>query len=163
MKQSLFNIQSEYLALASALEQGEVTPEIEQQLAITEAALQTKAVGYAHIIREGKANIAAMKDEIARIQGLLKAEQNKVDRLETAISNAMQMFGVPEVKTPLVRLSFRRSEAVVGEADAPLADEFVRVVPEQRKPDLTAIKAAIKEGREVEGYRIEERFNLQIK
>jgi len=163
MKQSLFNIQSEYLALASALEQGEVTPEIEQQLAITEQALQTKAVGYAHIIREAEANIAAMKEEIARIQGLLKAEQNKVDRLETAISNAMQMFGVHEVKTPLVRLSFRRSEAVVGDDDAPLPDEFVRVVPEKRSPDLTAIKAAIKEGREVEGYRIEERFNLQIK
>ncbi len=163
MKQSLFNIQQEYLELASALEHGEVTPELETQLAITETALQTKAVGYAHIIREGKANIAAMKDEIARIQGLLKSEQNKVDRLETAISNAMQMFGVHEVKTPLVKLSFRRSEAVVGDANAALPDEFVRVVPEQRKPDLPAIKSAIKEGREVDGYRIEERFNLQIK
>jgi len=70
---------------------------------------------------------------------------------------------VHEVKTPLVRLSFRRSEAVVGDDDAPLPDEFVRVVPEKRSPDLTAIKAAIKEGREVKGYRIEERYNLQIK
>jgi hypothetical protein len=163
MKQSLFNIQSEYLALASALEQGEVTPELEQQLAITEQALQTKAVGYAHIIRESEANVTAIKDEIARLQALLKSEQNKADRLKSAISNAMQMFGVHEVKTPLVRLSFRKSEAVVGEEDAPLPDEFVRVVPEKRSPDLTAIKAAIKEGREVEGYCIEERLNLQIK
>lgn len=163
MKQSLYNIQSEYLALASALEQGEVTPEIEQQLAITEQALQTKAVGYAHIIQESEANIKVIKDEIARLQSLLKSEQGKADRLRSAIDNAMKMFGVHEVRTPLVRLSFRKSKAVVADENAPIPDEFARVIPEQRKPDLTAIKAAIEEGREVEGYRIEERFNLQIK
>lgn len=163
MRQSLYNIQSEYLALASALEQGEVTPELEQQLAITEQALQTKAVGYAHIIQEAEANVKAIKDEIARLQGLLKSEQGKADRLRSAIDNAMKMFGVHEVRTPLIRLSFRKSKAVVGDENAPIPDEFARVIPEQRKPDLTAIKAAIEEGREVEGYRIEERFNLQIK
>jgi hypothetical protein len=44
-----------------------------------------------------------------------------------------------------------------------LPEEFVTVVPEVRKPNLTAIKAAIKEGRTVEGYQIEQRQNLQIK
>jgi hypothetical protein len=69
---------------------------------------------------------------------------------------------VHEVKTATVRLSFRKSEGLIGQADT-LADEFVTLIPEQRKPNNTAIKAAIKEGREVEGYEIETRWNLQIK
>ena len=52
---------------------------------------------------------------------------------------------------------------MVCDTDTDLPEEFIRVVPEKRSPDLTAIKAAIKEGREVEGYRIETRSNLQIK
>jgi len=160
---SLFNIQSEYLALASALEQGELTPELETALAINEQELHVKAVAYAYVIKDAEANTEAIDNEIARLTALKQAEKRKTERLKGAIANAMQLYGINEVKTATMKLSFRRSEAVVGDTDAPLADEFVRIIPEKRSPDLTAIKAAIKEGREVEGYRIEERFNLQIK
>jgi hypothetical protein len=163
MKQSLFNIESEYLQLVHALEDGEVTPELEEALAINEAQLEQKAVGYAHVIRDSDATVTAIKEEIARLHALQKSEQRKADALKAAISNAMQLYGINEIKTPIVKLSFRRSEAVVGDPEAYLPDEFVRVIPEQRKADLTAIKAAIKEGREVDGYCIETRSNLQIK
>jgi hypothetical protein len=161
MKQSLYHIQTEYMQLAHALEHGELTPELEQQLAITEAALEQKAIGYAHIILDAESNVAQINAEIARLQDLKKSEQNKANRLKETIANAMQMFGVGEVKTPTVRLSFRKSEAVIGEGELP--DELVTIVPETRKPNLTAIKAAIKAGEQVEGYTIEQRQNLQIK
>ena len=74
----------------------------------------------------------------------------------------MELYGITEIKTETLKLNFRRSEVVVGESNS-LPDEFVKVVPEQRKPDLTAIKKAIKEGREVTGFEIEERYSLQIK
>jgi len=163
MKQSLYKIQEEYLQIAQALEQDEITPEIEQQLVITETALQEKAIGYAHVILDAETNVTAIKNEIKRLSALQKSEQNKADRLKSAISNAMQMFGINEVKTPTLKLSFRQSEGVVGESNTVLPEEFVTVVPEVRKPNLTAIKAAIKEGRTVEGYQIEQRQNLQIK
>jgi translation elongation factor EF-1beta len=163
MKQSLFHIESEYLALASALEQGELTPELETALAINEQELQVKAVAYAYVIKDAEANTEAIDNEIARLKGLKQAEERKAEKLKDAISNAMQFYGLNEVKTATIKLSFRKSEAVVCDTDTELPDEFIRVVPEKRSPDLTAIKAAIKEGREVQGYHIESRSNLQIK
>ena len=159
---SLYHIEQEYLALASALEQGEVTPELEQALAINEQELQRKAIGYAYVIKEAEANVDTIDNEIARLTALKQAERRKAEALKSAISNAMQFYGVHEVKTPTVRLSFRKSEGLVGQAES-LPDEFITLVPEHRKPNAAAIKAAIKEGREVEGYEIETRWNLQIK
>jgi hypothetical protein len=90
--------------------------------------------------------VDAIDAEIKRLQARKKSEQNKVERMKEAISNAMQHFGIYEVKTPTLRLSFRKSERVVGMSFDELPDEFVTVVPEQRKPNLNAIKSAIKEG-----------------
>ena len=163
MKKSLYTIEAEYLAIADALEQGELTPELEYALAISEQELQVKAVGYGFIIQEADANVSIIDAEIKRLQALKKSEQTKADRMKGAISNAMQHFGISEVKTPTLRLSFRRSERVVGLSFDELPDAFVTVVPEQRKPNLTAIKAALKEGEQVGDYRIEEHLNLQIK
>jgi hypothetical protein len=159
---SLYHIEQEYLTLASQLEQGELTPEIEQALAINQEQLQQKAIGYAYVIKDAAANVEAIDAEIARLTALKQVEKRKAEALKSAISNAMQFYGIHEVKTPTVKLSFRKSEVCVGESDS-LPSEFVTVIPEQRKPNLTAIKAAIKEGREVEGYSIETRWNIQIK
>ena len=162
MKKSLYNIETEYLEIANQLEDGELTTELETALAINEQQLQGKAVAYAYVIKDAEETTSAIDAEIKRLQGLKKTQQNKVKRLKETISNAMELYGITEIKTETLKLNFRRSEGVVGESSN-LPDEFLKHVPETFKPDLTAIKAAIKEGREVEGYEIEERFNLQIK
>lgn len=165
MKKPLYEIEKQYLEIAQRIEdaEGELTPELETALAITEQELQVKAVGYGYIIKDSDDTVAAIDAEIKRLQERKKSEQNKSQRMRDAISNAMQHFGIHEVKTPTLRLSFRKSERVVGMSFDELPDEFVTVVPEQRKPNLTAIKAAIKEGREVGDYRVETIQNLQIK
>jgi D-ribose pyranose/furanose isomerase RbsD len=101
---SLFHIESEYLALASALEQGELTPELETALAINEQELQVKAVAYAYVIKDAEANTEAIDNEIARLTSLKQAEKRKAERLKEAISNAMQMYGITEVKTATLKL-----------------------------------------------------------
>jgi hypothetical protein len=164
MKKSLYQIEQEYLDLASQLEQDELTPEIETALAINEAELQGKAVAYAYVIKQSEHDVQAIKDEIARLQALAKSEEKKADRLKAAISQAMQFYGIQKVETAMIKLSFRASERCVSDGVAfTLADRFTTLVPETRKPNLTAIKAAIKEGEDVQGYRIETVQNLQIK
>ena len=163
MRKPLYQIESDYLAIADALEQGELTPELETALAITEQELQVKAVGYGYIIKDAEANIDAIDAEIKRLQALKKTEQTKADRMKGAISQAMQMFGIHEVKTPTLKLSFRKSSRVVGMSFDELPDAFVTIVPEKRTPNLSAIGAALKEGQTVADYRIEEHLNLQIK
>jgi hypothetical protein len=164
MNKPLYQIEQEYIELATLLEQDELTPEIEYALAINQAELQGKAVAYAYVIKESESNIEAIKAEIARLQALAKLEGKKAERLKTAISNAMQYFDIQEVKTPLIKLSFRKSERCVSDGVAfTLADRFTTFIPETRKPNLTAIKAAIESGEYVQGYKIEVINNLQIK
>jgi len=162
MKKSLYNIEQEYLEIANQLEDGELSPELEAALAINEQQLQGKAVAYAYVIKEAEDTVSIIDQEIKRLTALKKVEQNKVTRLKETISNAMNLYGITEIKTETLKLNFRRSEGVVGSNEW-LTDDLVTIIPEQRKPNLTAIKAAIKEGIEIDGYSIEERFSLQIK
>mgnify|MGYP003643870599 FL=1 len=166
MKKSLYNIEQEYLEITNQLEDGEATPELETALAINENELQGKAVAYAYVMKERAANILAIKAEKKRLDALEKSEQSIIDKLKQTIHQAMDLYGINEIKTETLKLNFRRSEGVVSNNDIitkPIDDELCTYTPEQWKPNLTAIKAAIKEGREVEGYDLEERFNLQIK
>jgi hypothetical protein len=162
MKKSLYNIEQEYLEIANQLEDGELSPELETALAINERELQGKAIAYAYVIKEAEDTVSIIDAEIKRLQGLKKTEQNKAQRLKDTIQNAMELYGITEIKTETLKLNFRRSEGVVGSNEW-LTDDLVTIVPEQRKPNLVAIKAAIKEGIEIEGFEIEERYNLQIK
>lgn len=162
MKKSLYNIEAEYLEIANQLEDGELSPELETALAINQSELQGKAVAYAYVIKESEDTVSAIDAEIKRLTALKKTEVNKATRLKDTISNAMKLYGITEIKTETLKLNFRRSEGVVGSNDW-LTDDLVTIVPEQRKPNLTAIKAAIKEGIEIEGFEIEERWSLQIK
>ena len=163
MRKPLYAIEQEYLAIADALETGELTPELEYALAISEHELQVKAVGYGFIIKEDEADIEIIDAEIKRLQALKKSKQTKAERMKSAISQAMQHFGIHEVKTPTLKLSFRKSSRVVGMSFDELPEAFITIVPEQRKPNLTAIGNALKEGQAVGDYRIEEHLNLQIK
>ncbi len=164
MKKSLYNIETEYLEIANQLEGGEVTPELETALAINEQELQGKAVAYAYIIKEADDTVGAVDAEIKRLQAIKKVEQNKVKRLKETISNAMDLYGIREIKTDTLKLNFRRSEGVIcTDAEADLSEELCTIIPETFKPNLTAIKKAIKDGNEVIGYEIEERYSLQIK
>ena len=163
MRKPLYQIESDYLAIADALEQGELTPELESALAITEQELQVKAVGYGFIIKDAEDTINAIDARIKELTERKKSEQRKVDKMKSAISQAMQLFGIHEVKTPTLKLSFRKSSRVVGMSFDELPDAFVTIVPEKRTPNLSAIGAALKEGQTVGDYRIEEHLNLQIK
>jgi len=165
MKKSLYNIEKEYLEIANQLEDGELSEELEQALTINQAELQGKAVAYAYVIKEADDTVSAIDAEIKRLQALKKTEKNKAERLKETISNAMDLYGIREIKTETLKLNFRRSEGVVYTDDLSytLPDELVTIVPEQRKPNLTAIKKAIKEGVDVDGFEIEERYSLQIK
>lgn len=164
MKKSLYNIEQEYLEIVNQLEDGELSPELETALAINERELQGKAIAYAYVIKDSEDTISVIDAEIKRLQGLKKTEQNKVTRLKETISNAMNLYGITEIKTETLKLNFRRSEGVIcTDSSVTIPEEFATVVPQSIKPNLNEIKKAIKEGRDVTGFEIEERYSLQIK
>ena len=164
MKVTIYQIEQSYNQLAEELldNGGELTPELSEKLAITEEQLQNKSVAYSFVIKQMDADIDTIDAEIKRLQNAKKQREKASEYLKERIKHAMQLFSVNEIKTPLVKINFRKSETVevddVNKLPAPY-----KVVKVTEQADKAAIKAALKDGVELPGCSIVEHRNLQIK
>jgi hypothetical protein len=164
MKLTIYQIEQSYNQLAEELidNDGELTTELAEQLAITEEQLQNKSVAYSFVIKQMSADIDTIDAEIKRLQAAKKQREKATEYLKERIKHAMDLFGITEIKTPLVKINFRKSESVeVDDVNAlPAAYKVVKVT---EQADKVAIKAALKDGAEVAGCSIATHRNLQIK
>ena len=159
---TLFNITARAQQLARALEEDELTPELENELVINQQELQVKAENYAYAIKSLEIDVDAIDNEMKRLKGLKDAKNNAIDRMKGAVVNAFQIYGITEVKSATLKLSLRRSEAVeVVNIDQ--LPESLTVVKKTVSADKVKIKEAIKNGIPVEGAVLVENFSLQIK
>lgn len=164
MKLTIYQIEQSYNQLAEELMEngGELTPSLEEALAITEEQLQNKSVAYSFVIKQMDADIDIIDSEIKRLQALKKQREKALEYLKERIKHAMDTFSIEEIKTPLVKINFRKSESVEVDDVNQLPAAF-KVVKVTEQADKAAIKAALKDGVEVTGCRIETHRNLQIK
>jgi hypothetical protein len=164
MKTSLYQIEQTYLTLVETLEEngGETNPEMDIEIAINRQDMQTKGVSYGFVILQKESEVDIIDIQIKRLQALKKAKVNTIDRLKNNLSQAMQMFDVTELKTPLLKINFRKSESVEIEDIALLDSNFIKVVT-TKTADKVAIKDAIKSGENVQGAILQTNYNLQIK
>ena len=164
MKLSLYEIQNDYLHIVDSLlnNEGELTPELEAEQQINKEQLQTKGVCYGFVVKELEGNIDLIDLEIERLNKLKKRCNTNIDKLKTNLSTAMQVFEIDEIKTPLIKINFRKSESVEIDNLAQLDQKFM-VEKVTILPSRTMIKDAIKAGEEVEGARLVTNKNIQIK
>jgi hypothetical protein len=167
MKKSLYEIQKDYLEALMAIEdgEGEITEELETALAINQTELQNKAVNYAMFILEKEGDLAFVDSEMKRLSARKKMIQNLIDRLKSNIAAAMKMYEVEKIETPIVKLSFRKSERM---EQSVLFD--LNAIPSQFKKevitidiDKVSIKQALKDGFEIDGFELVQYKSLQIK
>jgi hypothetical protein len=81
--------------------------------------------------------------------------------MKEAVIDAMHIYGLEKITSPTLNLSIRRSEAV--EVDENFHEDIYMVKKVTYTPDKTRLKEAIKRGQNIEGARIIENYNLQIK
>ena len=164
MKRTIYQIEQSYNQLAEELIEngGELTPLLEKQLAITEEQLQKKSVAYSFVIKEMDADVDIIDAEIKRLQNLKKQREKASEYLKDRIKHAMDTFQIDEIKTPLVKINFRKSETVEVE-DVNALPSLYKVVKVTEQADKAAIKAALKDGVDVAGCSIATHRNLQIK
>ena len=144
------------------LETGEIKPEIIQQLSISRNELETKAVDYGYVIKAFDDEIDIIEREIERLEERKAYVKKNKERMKTIVSSAMEEFGINKIKSETLQLSFRKSESVEV-FDESLIDEKFKKVKTEISLDKTAIKNAIKNGEDVQGAKIVEKNNLQIK
>jgi len=165
MKTSIYQIENTYLQIVNQLieNDGELTDELNEQLIITQEQLQNKAVNYSFVIRQIDSDIEQIENEIKRLNAMKKVQQNVIDRLKSTLTTAMNIFEVEEIKTPLVKLNFRKSESVEIINEEQLESQFLTEKPATFTPDKVAIKEAIKRGETVTGAVLKQNKSLQIK
>lgn len=165
MNKSLFHIQQDYLQIAEALEGngGELTPELEQSLAINQQELQLKGVNYALVIRQMDGEAEIIDKEIKRLSELKKAKENAVKRMKDTIKGAMELYGIQSIKGDLINITLRNNASSVSiEDEAKLPKEYVSEKV-TTSPDKKAIKSAIESGIEVPGAYLSHSKSLLIK
>lgn len=164
MNNSLYHIRAEHLEIIYAIEEneGELTPEIEMALSLTEEQFQEKAISYGYVIKRFEDNASLIDAEIKRLTELKKRAERNYDRFKENLSGAMIQFGVEKIETPTLKLSFRKSESVeiFDEKEIPIEYVDEKIVHTISK---TRIKEDLKKGIAVKGANLLTKQNLQVK
>jgi hypothetical protein len=164
MKTTIYQIEQNYLQIVNQLidNEGEITDELSEALQITQDQLQNKAVNYSFVIKQIDSDIEQIEAEVKRLNQLKKVQQNVIDRLKSTLTQAMQIFEVDEIKTPLIKINFRKSESVEVDDVNALPNDF-KTIKVVETADKVKIKEVLKSGLLIEGCRILTNQNIQIK
>lgn len=164
MEKSLYKIDRELIALLEAIaeQEGEITPEQDEQLAINRYELETKAVDYSMAILQLNAWVEMADKEAKRVTAIKNAYKKTSETLKQRITDAMERYDIKEVKDATIKVSLRKSvQTIIDDLDQ--VPKQYKTVKVETTPDKTAIKKAIQEGEIIEGAHLEEKNNLQIR
>lgn len=92
---NIFNISRELEDIFLQIEEngGEITPELEERLAITEDKLHDKLDSYRRVYSKFMSDAKTCKEEETRIAKLRKTKENQAERLKDTMLAAVQQFG----------------------------------------------------------------------
>lgn len=119
-------------------------------------------------ILKTRANAQAQKNaldlEIERLSKSSARESKTVDKMESMITYFLPPTELQEMtQFGNWRVGYRKSEAVKIDDESKIPHEFIKIPEPKPAPDKTAIKEALKEGKEIPGASLEVRNNLQVK
>lgn len=159
--QTLFNILIDYNELMNEIEaaEGELTPEQEASLEITEEQLQSKSIAYLEIIKSKEAKTMQIDEEIKRLTAMKKANNNLTSRLKDNLLTAVKIFGPFQVS--LTSFGTRKSSSISVENVASLPEEY-KTIKTTESADKKELKAALKRGEKIDGVELVENTLLKI-
>lgn len=159
----LYAIQQQYMNLLECIEasEGEITPEIDQALQFTQQQMQEAGVNIGLSIKALDYSEEVLDKEIERLTAYRAKIRKSKELLKNRLSTAMQQFGIERISSPIVNLSFRRSEAIEVTDESAIPAAYL----DHKPPTVskTKIKDAINAGTTVPGVSLVTRQNLIIK
>lgn len=144
-------------------ETGELSAALVEALALT----RDKGVNVCAYILNQESTVRAMSEHVQRINERAAALEKRTEKLRAYLADNMKRSGIHEIAandgTFKAKLYIDRDSAVEIYDERQLPMEFMTTpkTPDP-KPDRTAIKAAIKAGREIAGAKIVKRDRLQL-
>lgn len=161
---ALFLIANEYRAAAHVLADLDLDAQtVADTLEGLAGELEVKAKSVAYMVRAIEADAAAMKEWAKTATERAKSAEHRAEALRAYLARCMLDAGIEKVDGEGVKLSFRKSSAVVIDGEDLLPARFMRqAAPPPPAPDKAAIAAALKAGEDVPGAHLDHRKSLQI-
>ena len=159
---SLFRTNEKYRDIINTIyeAEGELTEDIQAQLALTLDDRDTKSIAYRETISDINAQNEQISEEIKRLQALKNRNLNVVTALNKSLLKSVQLFGKYKVGT--VSFSSRKSQRVE------VSKDIIDILPDEFKvitatPNKTAIKDALKSGDTINGCELIDCESISIK
>ncbi|MDO1450595.1 siphovirus Gp157 family protein [Rhodocytophaga aerolata] len=151
---TLLNIRQEYTSILQEIEQneGELTPEMEDALAINAQELSEKSLAYVEFMGNLNAQNNRIEEEIKRLQNLKRKNTQVLDFLQKGLVQAVNEFGT--IRTGTYTIGVRHSEECVIEDSDKVPEKF-KTVKMEVQVDKLAVKKAIKAGENVPGAHVQ--------
>ena len=92
---NIYNIRQELISIFDEIEEnyGDITPELEEKLLITQESFSNKIKDYVNVIKLIERDITAIKEEKSRLNDLQKSKEKTIERLKNVIIEAVEKFG----------------------------------------------------------------------
>lgn len=161
---NLFEINKEIeLLLMDAVDQetGELLAEAEDSLDSLEMEREEKLLNCAKYIKGQVAFLNALKEEKKNIDSRIKTLNNQIDQFKGYVLKNMDVS--EKFKDAQATISTRKSTKVDIESYDNIPDDLMRIIPESREPDKTAISKKLKDGEAIEGAQLITNYSLQVK
>lgn len=143
------------------LETGEITS-LADKLDELELDQRTKFDNLGCYIKNLTSDIDAIKNEEKSLADRRRVKENQLERLKQYLSDNLQYAGYDKFESPRCVLSFRKSSKIEIDENVNLPSEYLNV-KEIVEPNKKLLTDAIKNGIIVDGVRLVENKNLQIK
>ena len=123
---NIYQLSQELLSIIDIIEEngGEITPEIEEQLNITQESFRDKIKDYCNVVKHLQNDIIDIKAEKARLSDLQKSKEKTIERIKKVIIEAVEMFGDTTkaggkfIDYGIGKVSIRNNQAVEVDEDS---------------------------------------------
>lgn len=165
MKESLYQISTEMdqLLEAVASADGELTPELEAQIAQVNTALVEKTDGIVAWVNYQEDLIEMATKRIKDFQEFILRTNAKLGNLDKYVDSCLKKAGTNKLEGKLYSITKRKPSQVVNVFDETLIPmDFINIPEPKPTVQKAEISKALKAGKEVPGARLEESQNVSI-
>jgi hypothetical protein len=95
MSKNIFEIAAEYNKIIGILYEngGEITPELEEALNLSELELDKKLQSYNYLIKNTEAQIEIIKEEKKRLDAMIKSCENLIEKTKSRVIETVDIYG----------------------------------------------------------------------
>lgn len=168
---SLYEINSDYIALMNMLDEGEYDEQtIRDTLESIEGDFENKADNIAYIISELEGRIATRAKEVDRLIDANDSDKNKIEKLKKMLFSSMELRQMPKFETAYHKFSIAKNGGSLplvfrdGQPKGENVPDGFRKVKTDISVDTEAVRKALDAGEQLEWVKYGERgSSLRIK